>query len=225
VSGGLVLWDFDGTLAERPGMWRGCLVEVLEAHEPGAPADADALIPFLRDGFPWHRPDVAHPELCEPEAWWGHVLPLLSGAYEGIGLAPERAGELAALARAQYVDASAGWRMFDDTVPALELLSERGWRHVILSNHVPELGGIVEGLGLGDVVDDVLCSAVIGYEKPHPEAFAAALRSRRDGDPVWMVGDNPEADVAGACAAGIPAVLVRGEGVGLLEAAEVILTS
>jgi len=32
---GLVLWDFDGTLAERPGMWRGCLVETLDADEPG----------------------------------------------------------------------------------------------------------------------------------------------------------------------------------------------
>jgi len=26
---GIVLWDFDGTLAERPGLWRGCLLEVL----------------------------------------------------------------------------------------------------------------------------------------------------------------------------------------------------
>src|SRR5437588_9596124 len=28
------LWDFDGTLAERPGMWGGCMLEVLDDHEP-----------------------------------------------------------------------------------------------------------------------------------------------------------------------------------------------
>jgi phosphoglycolate phosphatase-like HAD superfamily hydrolase len=30
----VVLWDFDGTLAHRPGMWRGCLIETLDLHEP-----------------------------------------------------------------------------------------------------------------------------------------------------------------------------------------------
>jgi putative hydrolase of the HAD superfamily len=168
---------------------------------------------------------VPHPELCDAEAWWAHVAPLLAGAYEGIGLPPERAGELAALARARYVDPAAGWRLFDDTLPALRLLRDRGWRHVVLSNHVPELGQLVDALGLGALVEEIVCSAATGYEKPHPEAFAVALRLRRNGNPVWMVGDNPDADVAGARAAGIPAVLVRAEGVGLLEAAEVILSS
>ena len=68
----------------------------------------------------------------------------------------------------------------------------------MLSNHVPELGQIVSGLGLDRHIETVLCSAVTGYEKPHQEAFAAALGLRGDGEPVWMVGDNPEADVEGA---------------------------
>lgn len=217
-----MLWDFDGTLAERPGMWRACLLEVLREHEPGVDADADAFIPSLRDGFPWHRPDVAHLDLCETEVWWTQVLPLLARAYEDVGVSPERAGELAALVRARYVDPSVGWRLFDDTVAALSLLSEAGWRHAVLSNHVPELEQIVAGLGLDVHVEAVLCSAATGYEKPHPEAFAAALRLQRDGEPVWMVGDNPEADVEGARRAGLPAILVHNDGVSLLEAAEQI---
>jgi putative hydrolase of the HAD superfamily len=220
---GLVLFDFDGTLAERPGLWRSCLVETLDEHEPGHGVETDALIPYLRDGFPWHRPDVAHPELCEAEAWWQSVGALLERAYEGVGVAPERAAELALLARRRYVDASMGWRLFDDTRPALERLRAAGWRRVILSNHVPELRGIVEGLGLADLVEDVLSSAVTGYEKPHPQAFAAALRMRRNGEPAWMVGDNPEADVAGGRRAGLRAILVRTNGVGLGEAVEEIL--
>jgi putative hydrolase of the HAD superfamily len=222
---GLVLWDFDGTLAERPGMWRACLVETLDASEPGHSVSPEALVPFLRDGFPWHRPDVAHPELCSPDAWWNAVGELLARAYEGVGFEPRRAAELATLARKRYVDPAVGWTLFDDTTPALEGLTGSGWRHVVLSNHVPELEAIVHGLGLAELVEQVFSSAVTGYEKPHPEAFTSALRDRRDGEPVWMVGDNPEADFEGARRAGLDAVLVRSNGVTLAEAVERILAS
>jgi putative hydrolase of the HAD superfamily len=222
---GIVLWDFDGTLAERPGLWRGCLLEVLREHEPELDAEADAFIPALRSRFPWHSPDVPHPDLCEDEAWWAHVLPLLTEAYEAVGVGPERARELAALARARYVDPTVGWRLFEDTVPALTRLAGHGWRHAVLSNHVPELEQIVAGLGLDRYVDAVVCSAVTGYEKPHPEAFARALRLRRNGEAVWMVGDNEAADIGGAHAAGLPAILVRRDGVGLLDAADAIITA
>ena len=72
---GIVLWDFDGTLAERPGRWRGCLLEVLQEEEPGFEADAEAFIPALRSRFPWHRPDEAHLDLCEADIWWGLLAP------------------------------------------------------------------------------------------------------------------------------------------------------
>jgi HAD superfamily hydrolase (TIGR01549 family) len=206
-------------------MWRGCLLEVLREEEPGIEADADAFIPALRSRFPWHRPAQAHLDLCDADAWWAQVLPLLAEAYEAVGIARDRATELASLARARYVDSTVGWRLFDDTVPALSHLSQAGWRHALLSNHVPELEKIVAGLGLDRHLEAVLCSAVTGYEKPHPEAFAAALRLRRNGEPVWMVGDNPEADVEGARRAGFPAILVRRDGIGLVEAAEEILSA
>jgi putative hydrolase of the HAD superfamily len=222
---GIVLWDFDGTLAERPGRWRGCLLEVLQEEEPGFEADAEAFIPALRSRFPWHRPDEAHLDLCEADIWWGRIVPLLAEAYEDAGVEPARAAELAQLARDRYVDPSVGWRLFEDSLPALERLGGAGWRNVILSNHVPELEQLVGGLGLDEHVDAVLCSAVTGYEKPHPEAFAAALRFRRDGEPVWMVGDNPEADVEGARRAGLAALLVRSNGMGVDAAAEEILAS
>jgi putative hydrolase of the HAD superfamily len=83
---------------------------------------------------------------------------------------------------------------------------------VILSNHVPELEAIISGLGIRDRFAAVITSALIGYEKPHPEAFRIALAKAGHPETVWMVGDNPRADVAGAEAAGIPAILVRHEG-------------
>jgi FMN phosphatase YigB (HAD superfamily) len=80
---------------------------------------------------------------------------------------------------------------------------------VIVSNHVPELPQLVDALGLGGLVDRVFSSALTGYEKPHPQAYLHALRECGRPAARWMVGNNPLADVAGAEAVGIPAILVR----------------
>jgi putative hydrolase of the HAD superfamily len=177
----------------------------------GCRITADHLRPFLRDGFPWHRPDIAHPELCEPDAWWRHVEDLLVAAYEGVRIGRERARQLASLVRPRYVDTSLGWQLYDDALPVLEQLQADGWRHAILSNHVPELPTMVAALGLSPVIDVVFTSAATGYEKPNRNAFDLALRTCGWPRETWMVGDNPVADVAGAEAAGISAVLVRGD--------------
>ncbi len=205
----LLIWDFDGTLAHRRGEtgWSLLLAEALDAEEPEHAHMADTFRPHLREGFPWHSPDVAHPELCEPEAWWAAVRPVLARAYEAAGYPPARAEELAVAAQRLYVD-PAGWSLFDDTLPALEQLSADGWTHAILSNHVPELGRIVAALGLDRLVARISCSAETGYEKPHPRGFEALLEELEP-DEAWMVGDNVVADVLGAEALGIPAVLVR----------------
>jgi putative hydrolase of the HAD superfamily len=211
MSGGrLLIWDFDGTLAHRRGEtgWSILLAEALDAEEPGHAHSADTFRPHLRDGFPWHRPEVAHPELCDPEAWWESVRPILARAYEAAGYAPARSVELADAARRLYVDPSVGWALFDDTLPALERLSRAGWTHAILSNHVPELRLIVSALGLDEVVALISCSAETGYEKPHARAYASVLERLQPAE-AWMVGDNVVADVLGAEALGIPAVLVR----------------
>ena len=181
---------------------------MLDAEEPGHGHSGDTFRPHLRSGFPWHRPEVAHPELCEPDAWWAAVRPVLSQAYEAVGYAPARAVELTDAARSLYVDPKVGWALFDDTLPALERLSQAGWTHAILSNHVPELRQIVGGLGLDEVVDFVSCSAETGYEKPHEQAYASVLDALRP-TVAWMIGDNVVADVLGAEAVGLPAVLVR----------------
>ncbi len=205
----LLIWDFDGTLAHRRGEtgWSLLLEEVLDAEEPGHPHSADTFRPYLRSGFPWHSPEVAHPDLCDPDAWWGSVRPVLAQAYEAVGYPAERAAELAASARRLYVD-PATWTLFDDTLPTLERLTEAGWTHALLSNHVPELGRIVEGLGLRPHLAAMSCSAETGFEKPHPRAYADVLDELQP-EEAWMIGDNAVADVLGAEAVGLPAILVR----------------
>jgi putative hydrolase of the HAD superfamily len=204
-----ILWDFDGTLAHRPGMWRGCLMEILDEHEPGHTVMSEDLRPFLRNGFPWHRHETPHPELSSAEAWWGTVEPLLARAYAGVGFEAGRARQLARHARERYIDPTRGWALFEDAAPALRRLTDSGWRHVIVSNHTPELETLVSGLGLTRHVDLVLTSASTGFEKPHPEAFESAREAAGCPSTLWMVGDNVAADVLGAESVGIPAILVR----------------
>lgn len=103
----------------------------------------------------------------------------------------------------------AAWEVFEDSIPALSLLREQGWRHAVLSNHVPELEELVGDLGLGSVIDVVVSSANTGYEKPHTMAYRSVLKVLGEVSRVWMVGDNPIADVVGAEKLGIPGILVR----------------
>ena len=205
---GTILWDFDGTLAHRPKMWTGLLIETLDLHEPGHTVELESIRPWLRDGFFWHTPETPHCGLTARE-WWDVVEARLATAYESVGLAAGRARELAAVAHERYCDHQIAWRLFDDTRPVLAALASRGWTHVVLSNHIPELEELVTGLGLTDLISATVTSGRTGYEKPHPEAFAAGRRAAGGTSTLWMVGDNVDADVIGAESVGIPAILVR----------------
>jgi putative hydrolase of the HAD superfamily len=204
-----VLWDFDGTLGWREGLWAACVLEILDEHEPGHRGTIELIRAELKGGFPWHRHETPHPELSDPEDWWATLTPMLTAAVASGGPAPERAEQLAGEVRRRFVDGSQGWRLFEDARPALERTAAAGWRNAVLSNHVPELEQIAAELGLDELVEPIVSSARIGYEKPHPQAFRHALDACGDPRTIWMVGDNPRADVAGAEALGIPAILIR----------------
>jgi putative hydrolase of the HAD superfamily len=203
-----LIWDFDGTLGERPERWAGAvrdaLTDVVGRHQ----FSRAGISAVLRHGFPWHEPDLPHPHLGAADLWWDHLADVLASALLRLGVGAGAAAQAASRVRPHYTDL-ASWRLFDDTVPVLRELSDRGWQHVVLSNHVPELAEIMTGLGLAGHFAAVVNSAVIGYEKPHPEAFRVALEQAGRPAVAWMIGDNPVADIAGAERVGLPAILVR----------------
>lgn len=204
----VVFWDFDGTLAKRDGLWGRCLIEVLDEYEAGHSIGLDTLSPHLRNGFPWHKHEVAHPELSEPELWWAHISNILTSALAESGVERGRVIELSKLARREFLESSR-WVVFEDSIEALELVHRNGWQNAILSNHVPELDDLVARLGLDSVMDAVITSARTGFEKPHPQAYRVAMEQLGQPNHAWMIGDNPIADVAGAKRAGLQAILVR----------------
>lgn len=205
----VILWDFDSTLAYRPNEWRGCLIEVLDEYEPDHGITSEAIRPHLQHGFPWHRPERPHPELLDPAVWWVKVQSILAAGLQLEGMSHKRSEEIAATFRLRYIDGSVTWKLCPDVVSVLTRLANQGWRNVILFNHVPELPAVVDGVGLGTLVDIVISSAIVGNEKPHPAIFAFARELSGNPKEVWMVGDNPQSDVEGARVAGIPAILVQ----------------
>lgn len=203
-----IFWDFEGTLADRLGLRRSAVMEVLDVNEPGHHVDMEWIRPYLRDGFFWHRWWQPHCHLTTADAWWTETEKIFVRAYQGVGFEPNRAVQLAKSVRGCFVNQKR-FVIPDDVQPTLQRLSELGWRHIIISNHVPELPDIVSALGLIEHVCLCLSSASTGYEKPNRQAYVHALAIAGNPNHVWMVSDNPDADVFGAEAAGIPAILVR----------------
>ena len=184
------------------------MLHLLREAVPDLPVTGDDLKSHLQTGFPWHTPEKTHPELDTPRAWWDALAPVLERAYAAVGVGPELARELSLRVRENFVDPGQ-WRVYGDVLPTLDVLSGHGWTHLVLSNHVPELSEIIGGLGLSRRISRVFNSAETGHEKPHPGAYRAVLETLEAHRDVWMVGDSVRADVIGAEAAGIPAVLVR----------------
>jgi len=203
-----LIWDFDGTLGYRVGKWEGALLEVLRRHAPEVNMRRELLWPHLQTGFPWLTPETPHTEIQTAEEWWDRLDPVFARAFAGAGLANETAHTLAKHVRHVYPDTTA-WRLFDDAIPTLECLAAQGWRHLLLSNHIPELPEILRHLGLAPHFAAVFNSAQTGYEKPHPRAFRNVLETLDGSGAVWMIGDSMSNDIAGAAAVGIPGILVR----------------
>jgi len=116
-------------------------------------------------------------------------------------------------------------RLFDDALPTLGRLRERGYRLGLISNTpwgTPDYlwQSQLRRFGLPACLDVSVFSSAVGFRKPDPRLFREALE--RLGVPAaraLFVGDDPRADVGGAQAAGLHAALLLRPGRTLLRSA------
>lgn len=205
---GTIWWDFDGTLVNRPRMWTDAGHRLLTKLHPRHQVSFDALGELFHTGFPWHRFDHAHPELVTADLWWEEIHQLYSRAFRHFGF-HELADRFSDI-RTDILN-PARYQVFEDTVPALTTLASKGWRQIVVSNHVPELSQIVEGLGIAGYFHAVITSGLVGYEKPHRRIFEVAIEQSVPSAPIWMIGDNVQCDCMPVAMFDASAILVRSQ--------------
>jgi HAD superfamily hydrolase (TIGR01549 family) len=200
-----ILFDFDGTLADTPGAERTAwpdVAAVIERHVPEL--DHVRLHDRYHTLFERHWTDYLagridfveyrRRRLSEAIAPWREVDDELFQDYR----AAKRRGleEL---------------RLFDDALETLRAVRSAGLRAGLLTNGPSELQRRKITLTrIEPELDAIAISEEIGVAKPAGEAFVPAAAMIGCGPrEVAMVGDSPEADIAGATGAGVAlAVLV-----------------
>jgi putative hydrolase of the HAD superfamily len=199
-----LFWDFDGTLAYARRGWTATMAETLAFF--GYPFDYQTVSEHMHRGFTWHAPEKDY-AAYKGEKWWGYIFSHLNRLYRKLGISGGY-DELNGHVKEMFLDPE-NYVVYPDTIPTLEKCRELGFKNYVLSNNYPELSDFVEAIGLGGYFEGCVVSANVGYEKPRREIFDIALRLAGHPDICYMIGDNPEADIKGAKAAGIPAILVH----------------
>ena len=203
----LIFFDAGGTLFEV----RGSVGEIYSRFARRFGLDIGEAVLQQRFGAAFRaQPPLAFPgveaeaELLRREyKWWRNLVWRVFAAWE-FPRFDECFAEL--FEHFRHVEA---WRLYDDVVPTLSALRERGVRLAVLSNFDARLIDLLRGFALDDFFADVHLSARLGAAKPEGRIFQAALRAHGlQPHEVWHVGDSVREDVEGARNVGITGCLI-----------------
>lgn len=180
---------------------------------------ADVSNLLLRQGLPIPTPDEIERRVAEEnhEAQDCRVRPLDGRLCRIFGLDVPHA--LApALCRAYLRATFEMAYVYEDTIPVLKALRERGIRTAVVSNSPwgspPEpWHEELHRLGIAQHVDLAVFCGEVGWRKPARPIFEHAIeRLAVTAEECVFVGDHPKWDVDGPRAAGIEAVLIDRDG-------------
>jgi HAD superfamily hydrolase (TIGR01662 family) len=198
-----VLFDVDFTIA-KPGPLLG----------PEGYRDAGARFGLQLDPETYREARAAavedlqhHPELEHDEEIW---VRFTEDIVRGMGGAGPHVREIAEAITDGWLH-SENFELYDDALPVLAELRERGLKIGLVSNTSRDLDAFVRHFALD--VDAWISSGVHGKVKPSPTIFKACLELLEiRAEEAAMVGDSPADDVDGARALGMRGFLVDREG-------------
>ncbi|MDB6033761.1 MAG: Haloacid dehalogenase, subfamily [Verrucomicrobiales bacterium] len=102
------------------------------------------------------------------------------------------------------------WRIYDDVIPTLELLQERGFKLGVISNWDERLRPLLKNLGLAKYFDVTTISVEAGATKPAAQIFQQTLENLGlPAESVLHVGDSTREDYLGPQQVGMPSLLVK----------------
>ena len=100
---------------------------------------------------------------------------------------------------------------FPEVVPALVRLREAGVKRAVISNADADVTEFCGRMAFAQDMDAIITSATVGWEKPDPRTFHAALDHpaiQVAPEDAIHVGDQPMSDVVGSIAIGMRAALI-----------------
>jgi putative hydrolase of the HAD superfamily len=200
-----VSFDAGGTLILPYPSVGSIYAEVLNEH--GRKADPTALELLFKDEFlKMREAEKLVSEKAEKEFWRRLVFSVLNRH-----LGPGRYDEIFE-AMFQTFALPKRWKLMPGAVEAVEALHSINIRTVILSNADSRFHRVLNGLGIGDLMERIFISSEIGAEKPDPAIFRH-VESELGllPDQLLHLGDSLLHDVHGASSAGWHAVLFSPE--------------
>jgi putative hydrolase of the HAD superfamily len=210
-----ILWDFDGTLGYREGIWSGAfwsgaLYSVLLKNGI-KDITIDVIKPYLTKSFTWQNSEKSHKELFGNKTWWEYYEDYFSNIFIELGIQKNISKKLSKEIKNEYMDL-AKWHIYDDVIKTLELLIEKKYINIILSNHIPELEEIIKGLGIDKYFYKIYSSGNIGYEKPNSKIYEYVLNDMKiNKNDCIMIGDSYSSDILGGTKMEIKSILVRSD--------------
>jgi putative hydrolase of the HAD superfamily len=197
----VVVLDWYGTLAmpNRADFWGRLPALVVEA---GGVVDATALAEW-EGGSPLEHDEHSSSEEAY-RAWQGDRLALL---LQRCRIPDRQAAEL--LARIEHWRYTSFFDVYPEVRQVLSELKESGLRLGVCSNWEWDLDRQLRHNDLSELLDFVVCSAVVGCRKPHRRIFQKVIEAAEtEAASIVFVGDSWPDDVLGARAAGMAAVHV-----------------
>ena len=204
-----VFFDMGSTLAKLSGGWSGPYHQVFQKAGLDLPmGEVEAAV-----GDSWAQvaaEDATTHYEASREATLRWQREVEERVFERLKIHPPQRDELFW----QLVEAfehPGTYELYPDALPTLQALQAAGYRMAIISNWSWHLPDLCESLGLTPYFEQIFTSARLGYAKPHPKIFEAALSAMGcRPDRALHVGDSLSADVGGAGALGLSTLwLVR----------------
>jgi len=164
--------------------------------------------PYLKKGFPWH-PDGD--STLTGERFWDCMWGKFTEAFQALGVPPDLAVSAAHRVR-QVVQDEKLYKVRREVPGVLMACTYKGYKNYILTNNFPEWEDLFVRLKLRPYFAGVVNSGAVGMAKPDPRIFRRAEAVANFPAHLWMVGDNPVADIQGAKGAGWKAVYLAKPG-------------
>ena len=204
----IIYWDFDGTLTVPGKLWSACVLRSLKKVWPDAPYTRLQMRQCVVDtGFTWHTPMEDHTKSVGAQ-FWVDLHESFRVKLEELGIEPEIAKKAAYGVREEILKVE-NYTLQPDVKQVLAACREMGYENHVLSNNYPELPEVMDKLGIAEYFDGMVVSAIEGYDKPNQRLYDIAKQRVGRAEVIYMVGDNPVADIAGGREAGFVTVLVH----------------